>query len=304
MNTSRLSLPSCNDIPEVTQNSNTTLTNAIDTNINTIPMSQPDLSIITTPTVTTNSFVAPSTVMHTPTTHLNNTSNIHVQTNNKLVTLHHDNNIHYVMEEYCKPINVSYICPQESCKFNRECIVSKNKVMTKGTLVDSISPTVFKHVPTTSLKNKYTTYDVRLVSCFNPSCKHPKTKMAKVFHHVCFMNMLKTNLTDEMELITIDTKKDKLVELIDDKIDVSFFNELSDLEYTNLSFPFCGKRCFNTITNYRNKISNKGDSEYATTQSWDSDGSSKHRTSITVLIDWFTTEENCSSYYGGVDSNG
>ena len=274
--------------------------------MNTIPLSQP-LPTTTAPTVSTTSVNLPTyTISQVSTASPNYPSNdvVALPNQNKLVQVHHQNEIQYVMEDYCKPISESFIDPQESCKFKKDCIVSKNKVLSKGTLSHSIPPTVFTYVPTTSQKIKYNTYDVRLMTCFNPSCKHPTTKKAKQFHHVCFLHMLNTDPTKDMKLIKMDSAHDKLVDLMEDKTDVSFLKELNATDISNLSLPFCGKRCYNTIINYRNKCSNKGDSEYATTQSWDTDGSSKHKTSIQVLIEWLTTEENCSTYYGGVDSNG
>ena len=35
-----------------------------------------------------------------------------------------------------------------------------------------------------------------------------------------------------------------------------------------------------------------------------SDGNKVNRSSIKVLLDWLTTEENASSYFGGVDNKG
>ena len=127
-----------------------------------------------------------------------------------------------------------------------------------------------------------------------------------MFHFACFMHMLKTsNVTDKMELITLNTVHDNLLDFFPDDIDISCIKDFSTNDLTRLIFPFCGKRCFNYIMNHRNKVTNKdGDSEYASSQNWDNDGSSKKKTSMAVLIDWFTTEVNCSSYFGGVDAQG
>ena len=40
--------------------------------------------------------------------------------------------------------------------------------------------------------------------------------------------------------------------------------------------------------------------------SWDNDGDTSEgvKSSIEVLVNWLTTEENCSQYFGGIDSNG
>ena len=47
-----------------------------------------------------------------------------------------------------------------------------------------------------------------------------------------------------------------------------------------------------------------GQSEYATVQSWDNDGDANKKSSIQILIDWLTTEENASKYFGGLDIEG
>ena len=179
--------------------------------------------------------------------------------------------------------------------------------MSRGTLTQSISPTVFTSVPATSKKNNYSRHDVRLLRCFSPACKKKNSNSPKIFHHVCFMHMLKTVEEEKMEMIKISSAHDKILDFVGDHVDISCLKNFSSDDLSNLIFPFCGQRCFNYILNYRTKknpaVSN-GDSEYAASCSWDSDGSSKKRTSIQVLIDWFTTEENCSSYFGGVDEQG
>jgi hypothetical protein len=40
------------------------------------------------------------------------------------------------------------------------------------------------------------------------------------------------------------------------------------------------------------------------TVSWEKDGEGSIRSSMEVLIDWFTTKENVSKYYGGTDKHG
>ena len=107
--------------------------------------------------------------------------------------LYHETDIYYVMEDYCQPVAESFNCSTDLCQFNCECLVMKQKVLSKGNLLQTTSPTVFTSVPATSKKNKYSLHDIRLLRCFNPTCKKPKSNMAKVFHHICFMHMLKTN---------------------------------------------------------------------------------------------------------------
>ena len=109
-----------------------------------------------------------------------------------------------------------------------------------------------------------------------------------------------------MTHLILENDKDKLLKLIDsNKVEdmASIVRHISN-DPTKLIFPVCGKRCYNTLSNYRKKEENKVDSEYATTQNWEKDGTSTKMCSIEVLVDWLTTEENCSKYFGGLDANG
>lgn len=73
-----------------------------------------------------------------------------------------------------------------------------------------------------------------------------------------------------------------------------------------LIFPICGKRYYNTVSHTRDKKESKGDNEDALAKSWEGDGSAKSgvKSSIDVLINWLTTEENASKYFGGLDIEG
>ena len=285
-------------ITEATTNPNDTQHNTIPSNVNlnTIPLSQPQSNNTTTVVTAPCISASLSTQQTAAATHqIPNKKNFEV--------LYHESDAYYVMNEYCRPISDSFNSTQHHCKFNRDCLVTKQKVITKGRNLQSTSPTVFTSVPATSKKNNYRIHDVRMLTCFSPTCKNQANNSAKVFHHVCFMHML--NEDETMEKITIESVHDKVIDLVDENIDVSCLKEFSINELTNLIFPFCGKRCYNYIINIRNKTTNKeGDSEYAISHSWDKDGSSKKKTSMEVLINWLTTEENCSSYFGGVDING
>lgn len=73
-----------------------------------------------------------------------------------------------------------------------------------------------------------------------------------------------------------------------------------------LIFHICGKRYYNTVSHTRDKKESKGDNEYTLAKSWEGDGSAKSgvKSSIDVLINWLTTEENASKYFGGLDIEG
>ena len=271
--------------------------NTLPTEIATIPISQSQL--YRSPT---DIYTLPSQTSTMSNSISNTTSTTHHPYN--LVRLHHKHQTNYILASYCKPITESLSTNQTICKFNRECIISKNKTLTKAPKLTNKSPTVFGSATDNCKKNNYNVVDTRLVSCFNPSCTNSKTKLPKVFHHSCYMHMINMSTKEEMESLYYEGKDDKLVSLIDKSIDMDIVNAFLVSDKSNLMFPFCGKRCFNSLFQYRNKKTNVGDSDYALTQNWEKDGSPTSRTSMMVLVNWISTQENCSSYFGGVDSKG
>ena len=100
--------------------------------------------------------------------------------------------------------------------------------------------------------------------------------------------------------------KDKLVAHLVDGINIQAIQHLIEDEESTIIFPICGKRCYNSACKIRSieKKAVAGQSEYATSLSWDNDGSETQKSSIEVLIGWITTEENASLYFGGLDIEG
>ena len=236
-------------------------------------------------------------------------TNCQSTSNSNLVSVHHQNKINYVLEEYCLPIEMSLSTTHNRCKFfNRNCMVLKSKILTKGDNISTLSKTVFGIVPGTLKKFNYTILDSRLIKCFNPACKGTTNKVPKEFHHVCFMHMMKIQpkTDDEMMFIQLESSTDKILTLVNKTVDMKYVLDLlNETNGTNsLMFPICGKRCYNTIIAHRNKIDPDGNSEYANLHNWESDGSLHCKSSIDVLIEWFTTEENSNAYFGGVDKEG
>ena len=108
-----------------------------------------------------------------------------------------------------------------------------------------------------------------------------------------------------MKYIELESSTDKTLSLVNKSIDMKdVIDLLKDTNGTYLIFPVCGKCCFNTISAHRKKIESNGDSAYSNLQNWEKDGSLNRKSSIEVLIDWFTTEENSNSYFWGVDKEG
>ena len=133
---------------DVSQHHNNTGINTEPTNVDYIPVSQSQVD--PTPTDITNPTIQPP-----PSTNMiQNTSTSDTYMNNnlpppeKLVRVYHDNEIQYILADYCQPIQESFTeNPPDLCKYNRECLVSKNKVITKAPLKNSLSDTVFGTVP-------------------------------------------------------------------------------------------------------------------------------------------------------------
>jgi hypothetical protein len=221
-----------------------------------------------------------------------------------LVKLHHENDSNYILDQLCLDINDTWKLGDDECNMHRNCVVAKNEVLSKSSVIHSLSPTVFGAVPFSSKKSNYSIMDTRLLMCANPSCKNSQTKQPKVFHHVCYMHMMSTKSNNDLNHLKIESEQDKLLDYVENRFDMKkIMNDVAN-DTTQLIFPFCGRRCHKTICNYRKKQDTKKVSDYANSQNWENDGSSTKKSSIQVLIDWITTEENCSSYFGGVDSNG
>lgn len=222
------------------------------------------------------------------------------------VLLYHEEEINCAIQEYCQPIAQSFDNDQDHCNFHRNCIISKSKLFDQGSVDWSKSPTSLNSIGCwPSNKNNYKLVDTRIIKCFNPTCKHPTTKNAKIFHYVCYMHMLSTSGNEEMEHLVLENDNDKLFELVDDSVPIQNVKHYITNQTHPFIFPYCGKRCFNKLTNHRKKEVNKEDnSGYATSCNWENDGDDNKKSSIGVLIDWMSTEENCSKYFGGLDSSG
>ena len=237
-----------------------------------------------------------------------NTTELEVSNTNPpgLTRLHHDNTCNYVIEQYCHHITDTIQLSTEKCKFNRHCIVTKTKITNKGENLIDLSPTVYRNNCYSFKKCHYKTMDTRLVHCFNKSCKSStNTNISKCFHFICYKHMMITQLNPPMDTLELYNKKEIILNNIIEGIDMLRMTDNLKTDETQLIFPVCRKRCYNTVSKKTNK-ENKGQSEYTITQSWDKDGnvSTNTMSSIDVLINWITTEENASRYFGGLDVEG
>jgi hypothetical protein len=61
------------------------------------------------------------------------------------------------------------------------------------------------------------------------------------------------------------------------------------------------------LTKIKEKISSRSSTDKnqdSNLLNWENDGEENKRSSMSILIDWFTTEENVSNYYGGKNKFG
>ena len=224
-----------------------------------------------------------------------------------VVLLHHNQKKHYVLEPYCIPINTDtevVSTSQYVCKHTRECVINRTKIYLNGERMPHVSPTVFKPNKVKNPKFNHPIIDTRLVQCFNKGCKNTLTNLPKYFHYACYQHMIATKVEEEMKLIEYEGVGDKIVDQIVGVDNMKVIQESMGIDDHKLIFPVCGKRCYNVVMSSKNKKKPKDVSEYATIKNWNDDGNEFNRSSIKVLLDWLTTEENASSYFGGVDKKG
>jgi hypothetical protein len=243
-------------------------------------------------------------------------------TPSSFVTLHHELEKHYVLPQYCVPIDYCVQqCSLEACKFKRDCLILKSKALHTGTKQSHVSQTVVTPMNGALKKYKYNLLDLRLMSCFQPDCKKKNSDRPKTFHFGCFMHDTTINSHSGLEVIKVHSKEDKLLTLGNalnyDPSSLNFDELTGDKKHIIL--PVCGKRCFMNLINRRKELqkiddvvtkkeSNTMDSSSKSAAQqyihWDKDGSIWTKSSEEVVVDWLSYEENTSSYFGGVDMDG
>jgi hypothetical protein len=126
------------------------------------------------------------------------------------ILLHHKDQSHYDLSQYCMPVQDSFVSSEQfPCKWgDHSCIVFKTNVTDRGQAIPSLSPSVFSSSPEDAKYSKYSIMDVRMAKCFYPNCVDRSKPKPKVFNHICYMNSLtlKTNLGFKMAVL--DSTKD------------------------------------------------------------------------------------------------
>jgi hypothetical protein len=97
-------------------------------------------------------------------------------------------------------------------------------------------------------------------------------------------------------MIELMSQNDKILDLLNiSKKDRSSLCSLST-QKAKVIFPVCGKRCFSNIQKYRIKDTAEINSNPGVLN-WDNDRTEDKKSSIDILIDWLTTEENAAKIF-------
>jgi hypothetical protein len=226
--------------------------------------------------------------------------------NSDFILVYHEDYAHYILSDYCLPVSKAMdTSSPNTCRFGRSCVVHKCKIHTKGDAEPTISPTVFSR-PASMCKDNFifSMFDVRYIRCFAENCKNKSTKEAKVFHHGCYMNFLFSDDNIDLDLIAIFPSDNVVIDYVNQRVGRTVTIPLDG----RIILPSCGRQCHKNILKKITSLnkSKKTDlkSDGTSKLQWDKDGSSSQRSSIQVLVDWITTEENASSYFGGKNKKG
>jgi hypothetical protein len=225
--------------------------------------------------------------------------------NNNYTLVHHEKNSHYILSEYCVPVSKNpKVQAATPCKFpTRGCIIKRSKCLQTGTNLEEISPSVYEPNPLHNLKMNFTVLDTQGVKCFVPKCNSSNGRSPKSFHYSCYVNSIENNKEHDMHFIEYMGRDDKLLELLPDtNKDLKKLVREFRCNTSKLFFPICGKNCYNKVVAARNKVVTT--LPRSVLANWDKDGMNGNKSSISVLIDWMTTEGNMSKDFGGVNKNG
>jgi hypothetical protein len=225
------------------------------------------------------------------------------------VLLHHEEEQHYVFSEYCRSIDDSLSSTPQQCKYGeRKCVVHRSGLIEHGQQLSSLSGTTFSPNPKYMKKNTYSILDTRMLNCSNPTCLDSKSGHPKMFHYSCFrhamsmkenknMNILEVNSSDNIFFSNMNKGEEMKSVLTSSKDDTKFI------------LPVCSKTCFNKVRSLKKeKIASKSSTgtstDDTTPANWEADAKDGKQSSAALLVNWLTTEENASSYFGGNDRNG
>ena len=190
----------------------------------------------------------------------------------------------------------------------RYCLFNKHKLNDHLPTVPNTALTIA--APFTS-KTSQTTFDCRMLRCFNDKCSSSQNGDApkqNEFHFCCYFAMF-----------CRQSSSDKQYDhLIVDKTNVSRVFSPTSIErvavdsalesHGNILLPICSKRCYNSVKHHTNidgkDLTPKKKKLSESKSNWDNDGGPNSRSSEKVLVDWLCDENNNRLYFGGTHTNG
>jgi hypothetical protein len=224
--------------------------------------------------------------------------------------LYHQDETHYVLSEFCHPVSSTNVNTTQQCRYGRDCLVLKWKILEGAVQHSELSPTTYTPPVNEKEQSKYIydLVDTRYVTCFR-KCTSKNSTQPKYFHHVCYMHNMNKSKVGKMNHIQVSNDDKFTLRLVNQSLKQNNTNSrLVDKDAPDgmikLILPVCGKRCSSNVMRDVNNTMTKmmssptiGDG--SSKINWDNDGGNGKRSSIQVLVDWITTEENCTFYYGG-----
>lgn len=258
----------------------------------------------------------PDTVTITQTQQSDTTYNQPTSNDDGLITVHHEDKIYTLLSHLCLPVNQTPLNDNYVCKFpNRDCVMKRCKIFDGigSKNLPELSETVFSPPRKLAGTLKYAVVDCRIIKCCQPRCTNGLDQNPKLFHFSCFIHSLSKSDNKGMNIISLTDNDDKLLSFLNVNEPVLSEVKTALRNGSNVIFPCCGKRCHKIVAASRLETKQKSCKKYATSSSptsngttpnWDKDGTADKRSSIRILIDWMTTEEHATKYFGGLDKDG
>jgi hypothetical protein len=272
-------------------------------------------SLISPPVTITQTQQSNHTYAHHNNINETSTTNVNDTISDEIITVHHEDKVYSVLSYFCLPVNQTPLNDNYVCKFpNRDCVMKRCKIFQGlgSKNLHQLSETVFS--PPTKLTGtlKYLVVDSRIIKCCQPACTNGLDSNPKLFHFSCYMHSFLKSDNKGMSMVSVTSENDKVLNFLN--IPEAILIEVKTFlrNGNSVLFPCCGKRCYKVLAASRlDKKKSATSSSTAisetmnnTNPNWDKDGSTNTRSSIQILIDWLTTEENATKYFGGLDKDG
>jgi hypothetical protein len=172
---------------------------------------------------------------------------------------------------------------------------------------------------------EYKKLDARTLKCVLQKCVDCATNNSKIFHFCCYAHDVAVKRNKGLNMAQCTGADDVLLDHLENCDPSLKHHGIVNFSKPDgiLVFPLCTKRCYNSLIGVRHRhkkqlisISRKkrpkksmkdkrnNSMENSTTANWDRDGGDGKKPSIIVLVDWITTKENLTKYYGSLDMDG